>query len=105
MSDQYDSPAVTRIDAFIPLALLSIAFIILLGWQVSNASTQRVQFQNAITNQQKAVDQSEQAQKSLAKLATDLLETAKSDDTAKAIAAKYGISQNANAAAAAVPTP
>jgi len=107
MSEQYYTESQTqggfKTDAFIPLILLSISLIVLLGWQVCNASTQRNQFQAAITHQQPAVDQSKQAQASLAKLATDLLVTAKTDDTAKAIATKFGIQQNGAAADTSAP--
>ncbi len=71
----------------------------LLGWQVSNTSTQRTLLENAITRQQPAVNQSQQVQAGLAKLATDLLQAAQTDDTAKAIAAKY-IQNNGGAGAA-----
>lgn len=76
-------------DAFIPLVLLSISFIVLLGWQVSNSSSQRTLLENAITRQEPAVNQSDKVQAGLAKLANDLLEAAQTDGTAKAIADKY----------------
>ena len=76
-------------NAFIPLVVLSLSFIILLGWQVHNSSTQRSLFEDAIKRQEPAVNQSNQVQAGLAKLATDLLEAAQTDDTAKQIAAKY----------------
>ena len=86
-------------DAFIPLVLLSISFIVLLGWQLSNFSTQRGQLENAITQQEPAVNQSHQVQATLAKLANDLLEAAQTDDKAKAIANKYIRPNNAAPAA------
>jgi hypothetical protein len=85
-------------DAFVPLVLLSISFIVLLGWQVSNTTAQRTLLENAITRQEPAVTQSHQVQAGLAKLAEDLLQAAQTDDTAKAIAAKY-IQHNGGAAA------
>jgi hypothetical protein len=81
-------------DAFIPLVLLSVGFIVLLGWQVSNTSSQRTQLESLITRQEPSVNQAQQLQASLGKLAGDLLKAAETDDTAKAIAAKYGIKQN-----------
>jgi len=106
MSDEFSPETETELeprrgfpmDAFVPLVLLSVSFIVLLGWQVSNTSSQRTQLENAITRQEPAVNQSHQVQASLAKLAEDLLQAAQTDDTAKAIAAKY-IQHNANAAA------
>src|SRR5580704_10267488 len=86
-------------DAFIPLVLLSLSFIVLLGWQVSNASSQRNTLEAAITRQDPAVNDSQQVQAGLAKLAQDLLTAAQTDDTAKAIANKYIRNNNAAAAA------
>jgi hypothetical protein len=98
MSDEYtpepESPRGFQMDAFIPLVLLSLSFIVLLGWQVSNSSTQRGQIENAITRQEPAVNQSQQLQASLGKLAGDLLQVAQTDGTARAIAQKFGIQQN-----------
>jgi hypothetical protein len=100
MSEEY-SPATTerKMCAFFPLVLLSLSFIVLLGWQVSNTSAQRGLLESAISRQEAAVTQSNQVQTTLAKLAGDLLQAAQTDDTAKAIAAKYGIQSNAGAAA------
>ncbi len=82
-------------DAFIPLVLLSASFIVLLFWQVKMSSTQKDLFENAITRQEAAVNQSQQVQASVTKLVTDLLQAAQTDDAAKAIVAKYKIQQNA----------
>jgi hypothetical protein len=93
-------------DAFIPLVILAISFIVLLGWQVSAASTQRTMLENALTRSQAAVTQAQQVQGTVSKLASDLLEAAQTDDTAKAIVNKYNIKQNAPAdQAAAAPSP
>jgi hypothetical protein len=82
-------------DAFIPLVLLSASFIVLLCWQVKMSSTQKDLFENAITRQEAAVNQSQQVQASVTKLVTDLLQAAQTDDAAKAIVTKYKIQQNA----------
>jgi hypothetical protein len=84
-----------KMDAFIPLVLLSVSFIILLGWQVKMSSTQKDLFENAITRQEPAVNQSQQVQASVTKLVSDLLQAAQTDDAAKAIVTKYKIQQNA----------
>jgi len=68
---------------------------------VSNASSQRTLLESAITRQEPAVNQSNQVQQNLAKLAGDLLQAAQTDGTAKAIAAKYGIQATGGAPAAA----
>jgi len=91
-----------KMDAFIPLMLLSSSFIVLLAWQVSNAATQRTQLEDAIARQETAVTQSHQVQTGLAKLAEDLLQVAQTDGTARAIAAKYF---QHNAAAGGSPPP
>lgn len=85
-----------KMDAFIPLVLLSISFIVLLAWQVSITSTQRGQLETAISRQGPQVAQAEQVQAGLKKLAGDLMQAAQTDGTAKAIAAKY-IKSNAPA--------
>jgi len=89
-----------KMDAFLPLVLLSLSLIVLLGWQVSNTSTQRSLLEGAILRQSPAIDQSTQVQANLAKLAGDLLQAAQTDPTAKAIAAKYGIQASGGAAPA-----
>ena len=86
---EIETPSRFPMDAFFPLALLSLSLIVLLGWEVSNSSTQRSQLENAITRQGPSVDQSKQVQQVLAKLAGDLLQAAQTDPTAKAIAEKY----------------
>jgi len=111
MSDEYFSesgslPGGLKMDAFIPLVLLSISFIVLLGWQVAVNSTQRGQLENAITRQEPAVTQSQQVQAGVSKLVGDLLAAAQTDDAAKAIVAKFKIQQNgAPGAAAGSPAP
>jgi len=86
-----------KMDAFIPLVLLCVSFIILLGWQVKMSSTQKDLMENTITRQEPAVNQSQQVQASVTKLVTDLLQAAQTDDGAKAIVTKYKIQQNAPA--------
>ncbi|MGA3170521.1 MAG: hypothetical protein ABSE62_05860 [Chthoniobacteraceae bacterium] len=75
--------------AFIPLALLSITLIVLLGWQVIKASSDRNSLEGTISRQEPTVTQAQQLESSLKALAQELLTTAQTDDTAKAIAAKY----------------
>jgi uncharacterized protein YigA (DUF484 family) len=104
MSDEYPSETETetmggfKLDGFIPLVILCVSFIVLLGWQVSVASSQRTMLENAITRQEPSVTQSQQIQASVTKLVTDLLQAAQTDDTAKKIVDKYKIQQNAPAA-------
>ena len=76
-------------DAFIPLALLAISFIVLLAWQVNNASSQRAMYENAIASQQDQVDKAKQVEASVTKLAQDLIVLAQTDGTARAIEQKF----------------
>ena len=102
MNDDYspDGTSFTT-DAFIPLAILAVSLITLLGWQVSNASTNKTQLENAITRQEPAVNQSHQVQANVTKLLNDLLEAAQTDDGAKAIVAQFKIQTSATPGAAA----
>ena len=86
-----------------PRDLVREAVLVLLGWQVSVASTQRGLLETTIKNQEAAITQSDQVQAGVRKLASDLMEAAQTDDTAKAIAAKY-IKSSGGAAPAASPT-
>ena len=94
-----------QMDAFIPIVILAISLIVLLGWQVSESSTQRTMLENALTRGQAAVTQAQQVQGTVSKLASDLLEAAQTDDTAKAIVNKYNIKQSNPAGDASAPSP
>jgi hypothetical protein len=111
MSEEYPSetepeagslPGGFKMDAFIPLVLLSVSIIVLLGWQVSVSSTQKGLIENAITRQGPSVTQAQQVQASVSKLVSDLLQAAQTDEGAKAIVVKYKIQQNGPAPS---PTP
>ena len=94
-----------QMDAFIPLVILAISIIVLLGWQVNQSSNQRTMLENALTRGEAAVTQAQQVQGTVSKLASDLLEAAQTDDTAKAIITKYNIKQNAPAGGEPVASP
>jgi hypothetical protein len=90
----------------VPILLLSITFIVLLIWQINLAHSQSGQLasqhdamENAITRQTTAVNQAHQLESSVEKLANDLIDAAKTDDAAKAIAAKYIRNNSATPAA------
>jgi preprotein translocase subunit YajC len=86
-----------QMDAFIPLVILAISLIVLLGWQVSQTSSQRTMLENALTRGEAAVTQAQQVQGTVSKLAQDLLDAAQTDDTAAQIVKKYNIKQTAPA--------
>jgi hypothetical protein len=98
-----------KMDAFIPMVLTSVTLIVMLSWQVVVTSNQKTLFENAITRQEPQVNQSNQVQAGLQKLAEDLLDAAQTDPTAKAIADKYihsnGGAGGVGGAAAPAPTP
>jgi hypothetical protein len=95
MSDDYSPesniPGGFKMDAFIPLVLLSISLIVLLGWQIYNTNSERGQLESVITRQVPAITQSQKVQDSVTKLVNDLLTASQTDATAKAIVDKYQI--------------
>ena len=104
MSDEFPNEHETQseagqggfpLDAFIPIVIIAITLIVLLGWQVSQISTQRTMLENALTRGEAAVTQAQQVQGTVSKLATDLLDASQTDDVAKQIITKYNIKQTA----------
>jgi hypothetical protein len=87
--------------AFWPLMLLGLSLCAILGWQLKVASQLKDHGRSMREQQVKQVDQSRQVQGGLQKFARDLIEVAKTDEDAKAIVAKYGISVASPAPAAA----
>jgi hypothetical protein len=98
-SESNDAPGF-KLDAFIPLVLLSISLIVLLGWQINISTTQRTQLDSLITRQVPAVTQAQKVEQGVSKLVSDLLTAAQTDTTAKAIVDKYQIKSNGASAAA-----
>ena len=88
-----------RTDAFLPLTLLSLSLALIFVWQLMSIHDQHTAFRNTIQRQDDLVNQSHKVQAGLEKLVNDLLDLSATDDEAKAIIQKYGISRNANAAA------
>lgn len=120
-----ESPSGFKMDAFLPLMLLSISVIILIASQCSVAGLHQdelkkdqaelqktmareddsiAKIDSVLQRQEQTVTQSKQVQAGLAKLAGDLLAAAETDGTARAIAEKFGIKQGA-AAPSASPSP
>ena len=106
MSDEFPNEHETQseagqggfpLDAFIPIVIIAITLIVLLGWQVSQTSSQRTMLENALTRGEAAVTQAQQVQGTVSKLAQDLLDAAQTDDTAAQIVKKYNIKQTAPA--------
>src|SRR5689334_13189764 len=89
-------------SAFWPLILVALSISSILVWQLIVANQVRVHASQMIEQQTKLVEQSRRVQAGLQKFAKDLIEVSKTDEEAKAIVTKYGISV-ANPAPAATP--
>ena len=90
-----------KLDAFIPIVLLSLSLIVLFAWQITLSNTQRDQLNGMITRQVPEVAKSQKVQDGVSKLVQDLLTAAQTDPTAKAIVDKYQIKSTAPAGGAA----
>ena len=88
----------------VPFVILSISVIAFLGWQskvfseqssISHGAKTKLEeaYQNTVPKMDEAVAQSKKSKAGLEKLALDIIELAKTDPDAKAIAAKYVQSQ------------
>ena len=89
MNNEFDSNE--KMGAFLPLVLVTLTLVLLIGFQLSAMLTQRSVLNSIITQQIEPVQQAQQAQAGLQKLATDLLEAAKTDPEAAAIVQQFGI--------------
>jgi hypothetical protein len=94
-SENEGLPGGFKMDAFIPIVLLAVTLIVLLAWQVKETHSQGTYLENLITRQEPQVDQSTQIQATVTKLVRDLIQAAQTDDSAKAIIAKYKIQEAA----------
>jgi len=90
-ADPYTLPGGFRLDAFIPIVILSIGFTVLLGWEIYLTHSQIDDLDKAITRQLPQVTQAEKVTDGVSKLVTDLLEASQTDSGAKQIVDKYGI--------------
>ena len=89
------------LTAFWPVSLLALSLCAILVWQLIVGNQVRTHGAQLIEQQTKLVDQSRKVQAGLQKFARDLIEVAKTDEEAKAIVTKYGISVTGPAAGAA----
>ena len=102
MNSEFDSNE--KMSAFLPLVLTTLTIIILIAFQLQGMVSARSQVHAMIAQGEPVVAQAQQAQAGLQKLATDLLEAAKTDKDAEAIIKEFGISMQGSAAAP-VPAP
>jgi hypothetical protein len=98
-------PATSSRNAFLPLLLVELSLIIVLLWEVVIASQVRANGQRLRDQQTKIVEQSQQAQAGLEKLARDLIDVSQNDEDARAIVTKYNISVTAPPTAPAAASP
>jgi hypothetical protein len=82
----------TAPTAFWPFTLLALSLCAILVWQLLTANQVKEHGVQMREQQVKMVDQSRKVQAGLQKFARDLIEVAKTDDEAKSIVTKYGIS-------------
>ncbi len=93
-----------NLSVFWPFVLLALSVCAILTWQLIVGNQVHQHASQLIEQQNKLVEQSRRVQGGLQKFARDLVEVAKTDEDAKAIVTKYGISV-ANPAPAATPQP
>lgn len=96
-----ESTTVEGLTAFWPVSLVALSLCAILVWQLIVANQVRQHATQLIEQQNKLVDQSRRVQAGLQKFARDLIEVAKTDEEAKNIVTKYGISMTNPAPAAA----
>jgi D-ribose pyranose/furanose isomerase RbsD len=111
MADPYspkkiDTAPTTGLTAFWPVTLLGLSLCAILVWQLIVANQVKEHGTQMREQQVKLVDQSRKVQAGLQKFARDLVEVSKTDEEAKTIVTKYGISvTNPAAAPATAPAP
>jgi cytoskeletal protein RodZ len=110
MADLYsakktETVATSGPTAFWPVMLVGLSLCSILVWQLIVANQVREHGTQMRDQQVKVVEQSRKVQAGLQKFARDLIEVAKTDETAKAIVTKYGIAVTNPAAAAPAPQP
>jgi len=83
---------------FLPVAILMVAVMLMLGWNLYLAKTQAVTWQKQITQREQLVNQARSVQSDLQKIASDLISLSLTDVDARLIVEKYQIKQDQNAA-------
>ncbi|MDR0533730.1 MAG: hypothetical protein LBH01_07230 [Verrucomicrobiales bacterium] len=76
---------------FLAYLILSVAFIILVAWQVVVSFGAHSQLQTALKDRAGVVDKAQLAQKNLESFVVDLIKLSETNDGAKAIVDKYQI--------------
>ncbi|OGV69305.1 MAG: hypothetical protein A2283_13825 [Lentisphaerae bacterium RIFOXYA12_FULL_48_11] len=97
-NDEHSSQSV-----FLPIAILMIAVMLVLGWNLYLTKTQAATWQKQITQREQLVSQARAVQSDLQKIAADLLSLSLTDVDARLIVEKYQIKQDQNAAVSSLP--
>jgi hypothetical protein len=91
-----DTPSAQGV--FLPIAILMIAVLLILGWELYLTKTQGAIWQKQITQREQLVNQARAVQSDLQKIAFDLMTLSLTDPDARAIVEKYQIKQEPNKA-------
>lgn len=83
---------------FLPIAILMIAVMLVLGWNLYLTKTQALNWQKQIAQREQLVTQARTIQSDLQKIAADLILLSLTDADAKLIVDKYQIKQDQNVA-------
>lgn len=93
MNTQESAPPAT-FSPFLPMALVTVSVLIFLGWQTAQSVRQHATLIRLSDRQELLASQAAQTENQLQALMMDLLQLAKTDEDARAIAAKYNIKFN-----------
>jgi hypothetical protein len=84
----------SQTSPFIPVLTLSVALVLLLGWQLLLAWQTRTNLRQQFEQRQELVEQSQLVQQNVQSLVSDLLDLATTDEDARRIVEKYNIRRN-----------
>lgn len=90
---------------FLPIAILMIAVLLVVGWDLYRTRAQGEIWQKQIIQREQAVNQARAIQSDLQKIAIDLISLSVTDSDALAIVERYKIRQDSNTAVPAAPKP
>lgn len=105
MIETKPEPNRIRSSSFIPFLLLAISLIAVLAWQLWVGNEARANGQRLREQQLRMVDESKRLQQGLESLARDLVNVSQSDNDARAIVTRYGISLKQPSPASTTPAP
>ena len=83
-----------RSNAFLPIVLIAASLLVFLGRDLAITRQQKTELKQVVEQQAPALAQSREVGAKFEKMVRDLLQLAQTDEEARAIVAKYGISVN-----------